>query len=217
MVHALGPVKSWLETCSGLTIQDYADCLFNLAFVNDEFTAFTTLVSQGMKLVDKAANTLPNDDGQAVNRKHMLLRVDKFSKRLSKLDEAWDVIQSVKKSSDPQLIALRDDDAYRLLVEQSEFNNLLQQFYARDDARAAMDAMDSYVDAVQQRNATLAQYNALVTEYLRLAGEYRATQGQKDQIETFQADESAPNLLSATTFASAPNVCERRCIGCTPT
>jgi hypothetical protein len=90
-----------------------------------------------------------------------------------------------------------------LLVEQSEFNNLLQQFYARDDVRAAIGAMEDYVEEVQRRNTILAQYNALVSEYLRLAGEYRTISAQKEQVRTLQADASAPNLLAATGFASA--------------
>jgi hypothetical protein len=203
LIHALKDLGSWVETCFGLTPQDAAECLFNLAFVNSEFTAFTTLVSESIKLADKAQNTIPNDDGQAVSRKHMLLRVDRFSKRLSKLDEAWETIQSVTKSGDPELVALQDPDAYRLLVEQNDFNNLLQQFYTKDTAREAMSAMDAYVEEVQRRNATLVEYNIRVTEYLRAAGEYRATVAQKNQIETLQSDAADPNFHAEAAFASA--------------
>ena len=203
LIQTLGAFESWVKTCSGLTVQDYVDCLFNMAFINTEFTAFTTLVSQSIKLVDKAENTLPNDDGQAVSRQHMLLRVDRFSKRLTRLDEAWETIKSATRSGDPEQVALHDPDAYRLLVEQDEFNKLLEQFYTRDEARAAMDAMDNYVEEIQERNAILVEYNTGVTEYLRVAGEYRATSAQKDQVLQLQADGADPNLPAETAFVSA--------------
>lgn len=203
LIKALGGLEFWVTTCSGLTVQDYADCLFNMAFINSEFTGFTTLVSQSIKLVDKAENTLPSDDGQAVNRKHMLLRVDRFSKRLTKLDEAWETIKSATNSGDPEQVALHDPDAYRLLVEQDEFNKLLDQFYTRDEARAAMDAMDDYVESIQDRNALLVEYNNGVTEYLRLAGEYRATLARKDQVQELEAKDAEPNLPAETAFVSA--------------
>ncbi len=96
LIQALGALELWVKECSGLTVQDYADCLFNMAFISSEFTAFTTLMSQSIKLMDKAENTIPNDDGQAVSRQHMLLRVDKFDKKMSKLDKAWEMIQSAQ-------------------------------------------------------------------------------------------------------------------------
>ncbi len=80
---------------------------------------------------------------------------------------------------------------------------MLQQFYTRADARAAMNAMDEYVEAVQKLNATLLKYNALVTEYLRLQGEHRATLAQQEQLNSLITANANPHLFAETAFVSA--------------
>jgi hypothetical protein len=203
LTDALMKLQNWVKSCFGLTVQDFTSTVFNLAFVNGPFTGLTTAVSQGGGLIDKAINTLPNDDGQAVSRRHLLLKVMKFGKKLDKLDEAWEAIKAGIHDDDPEMVAVGDQDAYRLLVEQSDFNNLLQQFYAKDEARAAMDAMDDYVEAVQARNAVLANYNALVGQFLRVATERSTAQGYHEQVDLLRTQEAQPDLPSEAAFVAA--------------
>lgn len=181
VTEALMKLREWVKSCFGLTVQDFTGAVFNLAFVNGPFSAFTTLASQYRGLIDKAVETLPNDDGQAISRKHVLLKVIKFTNKLTKLDEAWEAFKAGAKADDPEMVTFADQDAYRLLVEQNDFNSLLQQFYTKDEARTAMEAMDEYVDAVQERNAILASYNTLVGQFLRVASERDVAQGLRDR------------------------------------
>lgn len=216
---ALEDLDEWVTHCFGLTPQDFLDCVFNLAFcgspvnTNDAgklevsghgvFTGITTLASQSAKLITKAIDTLPNDEGQPVNRKHLLKQVDKFSKKLDKLSEAWTTIQNAKHPSDPDMVQLDDPDAYRLLVVQQDFDALLDQFSTNPTAEAAMAAMDAYVDAVQERNALLGEYNALATEYLRVAGDIRTAELQRNTVQELKAQGAQPDLPAETAFVTA--------------
>ena len=137
---AIKNFQRWVTIADGLSPDDFIECIFNLAFVGDPtdhegniakhgvFTGLTTLGSQITKLALKAANTLPDDEGQPVNRKHLLRQVDTFSGKLSKISEAWAAIQNAKHPSDPEMVELKDRDAYRLLVSQKELENLLDRF-----------------------------------------------------------------------------------------
>jgi hypothetical protein len=222
-------LKTWVTSCFGLTPEDFLDCVFNLAFIGSPlqagkggknelaghgaFTAFTTISSQSAKLITKAVNTLPNDEGQPVNRKRLLRKVDLFPKKLSNLSEAYSTIKNVRHPNDPELIQLDDPDAYRLVVVQEEFDNLLDQFSTKPEAQAAMEAMDTYVNAVQARNAVLADYNTLVTEYLRVAGDISTTKGQISAIEHLTDINAQPNLPAQTAFVTAfYNRTRERCI-----
>jgi hypothetical protein len=120
LTAALDKLKEWVKHCFSLTVQDFTSCLFNLAFVGDptaphgKFSTVRTVGSQTIGLIDKAINTLPNDDGQPVSRKHLLLKVDAFTKKLSKLDEAWVTIQNARNASGPDTIALNRHFQYLL-------------------------------------------------------------------------------------------------------
>jgi hypothetical protein len=215
LIRALAGLEQEIWNHPGLTAADLADALFNMAFAGNpfggsreggnlgKFTTFTTVVSQSARLIDKAINTLPNDDGQAVSRQHVLMKVETFNKKLSKLDEAWSVIQQVQNPQAPGEIALKDKDAYRLIVAQDDLEKLLEQFYTNPKAQQAMGAMNDYVEAVQARNEILAQYNVLVAEYLNVAGERQALQGTKKAVEDIWARDMAPNLYSETAFVTA--------------
>jgi hypothetical protein len=225
----LDQLKTWVTSCFGLTPEDFIECVFNLAFIGSPlqagkggkdvasghgvFTALTTISSQSAKLINKAVETLPDDEGQPVNRKHLLRKVDLFSKKLTDLSEAYSTVQNGRHSNDPELIQLDDPDAYRLLVVQEEFNNLLEQFSTKPEAQTAMDAMEKYVNAVQARNAVLADYNTLVTEYLGVAGDVSTTKGQISTIEQLTDINAEPNLPTQTAFVTALyNRTRERCI-----
>jgi hypothetical protein len=127
-------LKTWVTTCFGLSPEHFIDCVFNLAFIGSPlqarkggknelaghgaFTALTTISSQSAKLISTAVNTLPNDEGQPVNRQRLLRKVDLFSKKLTHLSEAYSTIKNARHPNDPELIQLDDGDAYRLLVVQ---------------------------------------------------------------------------------------------------
>src|SRR5262249_12328432 len=69
----LADLTTWVTTCFGLTPEHFIDCVFNLAFVGSPlqqaqggateiaghgaFTAFTTISSQGAKLIHTAVTT----------------------------------------------------------------------------------------------------------------------------------------------------------------
>ena len=222
-------LKTWVTTCFGLSPEDFIDCVFNLAFIGNPlqagkggqnelaghgaFTAFTTISSQSTKLITKAVDTLPNDEGQPVNRKRLLRKVDLFSKKLSNLSEAYSTIKNARHPNDPELIQLDDPDAYRLAVVQEDFNNLLDQFSTKPEAQAAMHAMEKYVNAVQARNAVLEDYNTLVIEYLRVASDISTTKGQISTIEHLTDINGQPNLPAQTAFVTALyNRTRERCI-----
>jgi hypothetical protein len=225
----LEDLKTWVTTCFGLSPEHFIDCVFNLAFIGSPlqarkggknelaghgvFTALTTISSQSAKLISTAVNTLPNDEGQPVNRQRLLRKVDLFSKKLTHLSEAYSTIQNARHPNDPELIQLDDGDAYRLVVVQEDFDNLLDQFSTKPEAQAAMEAMDTYVNAVQARNAVLGDYNTLVTEYLRVAGDISTTKGQISTIEHLTNINAQPNLPAQTAFVTALyNRTRERCI-----
>jgi multidrug efflux pump subunit AcrA (membrane-fusion protein) len=137
-------------------------------------TVFTTLTSQSAKLISKAIDTLPNDEGQPVNRKHILFQVDSITTKFSKLDEAWTAIKNAR--NDLETVQLNDPDAYRLLMARKELDGLLKEFSTKPEVQSAKEALDDYVDAVQQRNAVLADYNTLVEEYIRVMGQINTTE-----------------------------------------
>jgi len=215
LIRALASLDIEVRECFGLTAEVLADTLFNMAFAGNpfaggrqeghlgKFTTFTTIASQSVRLIDKAINTLPDDDGQAVSRQHVLLKVETFNKKLMKLDEAWSVIQNSRDPQAPGEIALKDKDAYRLIAAQGELDQLLERFYTKAQSQEAMAAMDDYVETVQARNELLAQYNILVAEYLDVAGERRALQASKKSVGEIWAREMAPNLYAETAFLTA--------------
>jgi hypothetical protein len=222
-------LQDWVKTCSGLTTDDYLNCVFNLAFCGSPitenaagktalsghgvFTGITTLTSQVGNLITKAVETLPNDEGQPVRREHLLKQVDKFSKKLDNLKEAWTTIKNARHPSDPAMVQLDDKDAYRLLVAQKDFDTLLDQFSTNPKAEVAMAAMDAYVDAVQERNAVLGEYNALVAEYLRVAGEIRAGELHRDSVQQSISQGAQPNAQAEMAFITALyNRARERCI-----
>lgn len=218
---ALTNLHTAIEFAPGLTPEDFINCLFNLAFIGDPtrphptesgqlelaghgvFTGLTTISSQASTLINKAVNTLPDDEGQPVNRKHLLRRVERFGKKLTSLTEAWTAIRSDRNPTDPELIKLVDDDAYRLLAAQRDFDEMLDRFSEMPQAEAAVTAMDAYVAVVQQRNAVLADYNTVAAEYIRIAGERAQLQSHKDDLDNVMATHAEPNLPAETAFATA--------------
>jgi hypothetical protein len=213
----LGNLTNEIKTTTGLTPEDFIDCLFNLAFAGSPetghgaFTMFTTLTSQSAKLISKAIDTLPNDEGQPVQKKHMLFQVDRLTNDITKLNEAWTTIKTARAGL--ETAQLNDPDAYRLLMTREKFDNLLEQFSTMGAVQSAKDALDNYVDAVQQRNAVLADYNTLITEYLRVMGELETTKAQKDDVEQLRANTAQPNLPAETAFVTALyNRSRERCI-----
>jgi hypothetical protein len=224
---ALQDMKTWVDTCFGLTPEDFIDCVFNLAFCGSPvgeggtggtqiskhglFTIGTTLTSQTAKLIAKGFETLPNDEGIPVSRKHLITRMDMFSKRLTNLREAFQMVKSGVNS--PEIAVLEDKDAYRLVVVQQEFDALLDQFSTKPQAQAAMAAMDNYVDAIQERNAVLDQYNAMVLDYLRIAADTHTATSQLKTIEDLNEADANPDLPSETAFICALyNRMRERCI-----
>ncbi|MBX3327243.1 MAG: hypothetical protein U0223_08350 [Nitrospira sp.] len=226
---SLQKLQQWVKTCFGLTPEDFIDCVFNLAFIGSPFqegrsgkrelaghgafTAFTTLTSQSAKLITKAMDTLPNDEGQPVNRKRLLRKVDSFSNKLTTLSEAYRTIKDARHPNDPEQIQLDDPDAYRLVVAQQEFDELLDQFSTKPEVEAATKAMHAYVDAVQRRNVVLEEYNTLAQEYVRVAGELSTTKGQIGAIEQLMTAQAVPDLPNETAFVTALyNRTRERCL-----
>jgi hypothetical protein len=215
----LAALTDWVETCFGLTSGDFIDCIFNMAFCGSPlvgtggdkseiskhglFTMGTTLTSQSAKLITKAVDTLPNDEGQPVNRKFLLRRIDKFSGQLRTLNEAYQMIQSGLNPSDPAMAQVEDKEGYRLLVVQQEFNALLDQFSTKPQAEEARDALDEYVNAVQARNAVLDEYNTRVLDYLRTAADMHTVELQRQAVVQLKTENAAPDLASETAFVSA--------------
>jgi hypothetical protein len=219
LIDTLGNLKQELQKATGLTPDDFIECVFNLAFIGDPttkhgiFTGLTTISSQSAKLISKAINTIPNDEGQPVNRKHILLQVDTAQKKFSRLDETWAAIKNARKPTDPEMVQLADPDAYRLLMAREDFDGLLQQFLTRTGAQAAMEALDDYVDAVQQRNAMLVDYNSLVKDYIRTMGDIKTIETQRNATALLRADEAEPDLPAETAFVQALyNRTRERCI-----
>ncbi len=226
---SLQKLQQWVKTCFGLTPEDFIDCVFNLAFIGSPFqegrtgkrqlashgafTAFTTISSQSAKLITKAVETLPNDEGQPVNRKRLLRKVDQFSDKLTTLSEAYRTIKDARHPNDPEQIQLNDPDAYRLVVAQQEFDELLDQFSTKPEALGAMKAMNTYVEAVQRRNVVLEEYNTLAKEYIRVEGEIGTTRGHISTIELLEKKEAAPDLPVETAFVTALyNRTRERCL-----
>jgi hypothetical protein len=223
LLPVLQKLEAWVDTCFGLTPNDFLECVFNLAFVGSPFeanpqakrpqtvlskhglfTAATTITSQTGNLINKALTTLPNDEGQPVNRQHLLRRIDRFTGSLGNLKEAWWTVQRSRHyPADPDMIQLDDPDAYRLLVAQKDFDQLLEQFANHKEAKSAMETMDKYVAAVQKRNDVIADYNALVSDYLRASGDLRALAGQKSAAENARAASAKPDLAYETAYVTS--------------
>jgi hypothetical protein len=214
LIQAMGALDQTIAGLPGLRASDLADALFNMAFAGNpfggrgeghlgKFTTFTTVASQGIHLIDKAINTIPNDDGQAVSRKHVLMKVQTLDKKLSSLDEAWSIIQHAREPQAPGEMALNDKDAYRLIVTQNDLEMLLEPFYTNPKAQQALSAIENYVEAVQARNALLAEYNTMVAAYLDVVGQQRALQQTKKSISEIWSREMAPNLYAETAFVTA--------------
>ena len=98
---------------------------------------------------------------------------------------------------------LDDDDAYRLLVVQKDFDELLDKFSEMRDAEAAVAALDTYVAAVQNWNAVLADYNTLAAEYIQSAGQRAQLQNDKDDLHNDMVKHAEPNLPAEMVFATA--------------
>lgn len=222
-------LQQWVKTCFGLTPEDFIDCVFNLAFIGSPFqegrtgkrelaghgafTAFTTISSQSAKLITKAVETLPNDEGQPVNRKRLLRKVERFTDKLTTLSEAYRTIKDARHPNDPEQIQLDDPDAYRLVVAQQEFDELLDQFSTKPEAQGAMKAMNAYVEAVQQRNVVLEEYNTLVQDYIRLEGEIGTVRAHMSKIEELDTKKAALDLPAETAFVTALyNRTRERCL-----
>jgi hypothetical protein len=157
----LDKLTETLKDTTGVTPEDFNEALFNLAFAgspaNNEggqwtfsghgaFTTFTTLTSQTAKLASKAIDTLPNDQGQPVQKKYMLFQVDRLTNDIAKLDEAWTKIKTARAGL--ETVQLNDPDAYRLLMTREKFDNLFEQFSTITAVQSAKAALDNYVDAV---------------------------------------------------------------------
>lgn len=217
----------WVKDAFGLTPEDFINCVFNLAFVGDlspnkpgqalnphgAFSAFTTLTSQSATLINKSVNTLPDDEGQAVNRKHLLLKVESIGKRIQQLTEAWEVVQNRNPGGGPQTVALADPDSYRLLVVQKDFDDMMDRFSTFPVSQQAKDAMDAYVAAIQARNEYLVAYNTLVADYLRAAGEIQTTRAQIAAAQAQRASTAQPDLQAKGAFLlSLYNRTRDRCL-----
>jgi len=212
---ALVNLKTWVDNCFGLTPEDFIETVFNMAFMGSPvgaggaiskhglFTTGTTLSSQSAKLISKAVQTLPNDEGIPVNRKSLITRIDMFSKKLTNLREAFQMVRDATNPSGPEIAVLEDKEAYRLLVVQQDFDALLDQFSTKAEAQAAVAAMDDYVNAIQERNAVLDQYNTMVLDYLRIAADMHTGASQLKTIEDLNAAGAKPDLASETAFISA--------------
>jgi hypothetical protein len=99
-------------------------------------------------------------------------------------------------------ISRGDPDGYRLLTTQQEFDALCEEFYASSDgARAAKQAMDDFVAAVQMRNSAIEYYNSLVTALTEVVNQRRHNVAERVQIQQSQAEEGVLSLNLACVVA----------------
>ena len=212
LLKELETLRKWMRDRFDLSIEDFTECLFNLSFIQGPFSAFTTLSSQAIGTLNKAVNTIADDEGQPVKRKHLLKRVDIFGKELKSLNEAWQAMKTAR-PGDPAKIRVNDPDGYRLLVAQKNLEDLLARFYTDDEARAATAKMQEYVDAIEARNALVADYNNLVVDFLGAAGDRHKLAAQYTEVTKLDVPNAKPNLPAEAALVSAIyNRARERCI-----
>ncbi|WP_458232796.1 hypothetical protein [Roseateles sp. P5_E8] len=125
------------------------------------------------KMVTTGATQLTGADGESYREAYVVHRVEQYSARLKTLDEAYDLVKGY--------IQLKDPDGCKLLVQQQDMDELLDNFKTVAGADEAKDAMAAYVKQVLARNAQVLVYNDTLTQLDQLSGEIAQVQRRVGQ------------------------------------
>jgi hypothetical protein len=126
-------------------------------------------------------------------------KIDVLGTTVATLPEA---VTAAYDSASGPIITEQDPNAYKLLQEQSQFDDLVASFTSvTGAAQPAIDAMNLYVTLVQQRNADVLTYNAAICELNTLDAEIAQTQALQNQASDAIAA-TDPQLPSMVAFIS---------------
>lgn len=190
----------------GLGWGDVLDALEMMAFVgSDPEHAIPMGRVQLAKLGLSAFNELYTDSGRKVKKEYVVTQAKVLSGDFSKLGEGFHTWMG------EQTISMEDQGAARLYVKQSEFNRFFDDFLLRHSAQEAKEALNEYVDSVQERNVQIDAYNLLVARLLEDENQIKSLQAQQNLLAG-KADLNIQRQKTQDYLISAYNSLRDRCI-----
>ena len=157
------------------------------------------LASQAAKILGSTADDITTDIGTQ-SKQYVVHQLDIFGRDVNKLSEAY-------KIANDRSVTLDDPNAYKLQITRDQFDRMADGFFKEageglEEAEAARQAMDAYVESVQDRNAAILEYNLLLRQQQELNGRKDALQLKRREVETELAKNAAPGLPTMTTFVT---------------
>jgi len=201
-----------LKAESGLDLGELLEAMEMMAFTG--FGSMThTLPMAGVQLgklvysnAERAmAGQVTDDYGRKIKKDYLLAQVKELTGDFSKVGEGFHALKA------GGAISMQDRGAARLYVEKEKFDAFFNGFLTNHSAQNAKQALDEYVDRIQERNLEIDTYNLLVTRYFDDRNQIRALKTQQNLL----AGAENSNLRSQKTkdyLLSAYNSVRDRCI-----
>ena len=165
----------------------YLDVLEQTAFASANPEQQTAVgVLENAKFASKIVNVsnVTGADGQSVDKKYLLSRLDVYGDKVKSLDEAYSVVGGH--------VNVDDAGAYKLLCTQQSLDDLLSNYETVPGAVDAEDAMDAYVREVLARNGVILDYNGAVSAYAQGVADLATLMARQKVFETDAAGVDAP-------------------------
>ncbi|MBW7883166.1 MAG: hypothetical protein H3C34_11100 [Caldilineaceae bacterium] len=195
-----------LERTSGLDWEDWLDALEMMAFVGSDLKhALPMAAVQLAKLGHTALTEIKTDSGRKIKKDYVLTQIEVMTGDFSKVGEGFRALKAGRP------VSVEDQGAARLYVEQSKFDAFFDDFLTKHSALTARDALNAYVNSVQERNLQIDTYNLLLARYIDDQNQVKSLYAQQNMLAA-TADMNLRRQMTKDYLLSAYNSLRDRCV-----
>lgn len=185
-------IKNKVDVFFDIDITSFLEAASTIAFAPESPAMW---VAEGAKVLQTNLTTISDGHGNRVNTDYVVHEISKIGNNLNSISEGY------TKRPDGTIM-LDDPGANKLLGEQQEIENLLDNFYKKcqDIAEELSNSLKDYISTVIERNNLVIEYNACVG---LLQQKYQTQQSNQDKLTELrdQALGQDPDLPSNAAFA----------------
>ena len=168
-------IMDYYNAPDGFTIfNDVISALSMTAFSPTNFMKAIQGAGTVAKIINsftKTGATIPNDQGQQVNRTYLIDEVSTVENGVNGLHESYKELYGGK-------LAPSDPGASKILMEESQIETILGSFKQTlpDDITAVKKAFGDYIKTITERNALIIKYNALLDVLVKNLSEIKTAE-----------------------------------------
>ncbi|KAJ4269007.1 hypothetical protein NW762_003080 [Fusarium torreyae] len=174
LIAAAKAVESELKKVISIPYDELVSAGAQIMFV----PKWPMMALQGLSIYHQTTSKIIEDDGRAVDRKYLVRRVHNITGSLQSLQQGYEML------SDGSLVD--NDDASKLLMEESEFSKLMDEVYSslkEKTVEGVKSAFKFYISLVIERSHEIIRYNALVSTLARYKTENQTLNHTSEELQ----------------------------------